>query len=227
MAIPLDAPAGDGHAGDAAGDLRRTPFWFMRHGETNWNRDGLIQGSTDVPLNAAGRAQAVAAGQVLTGRGITAVWSSPMQRARDTASVVAAALGLEVVVEDGLREAGFGTQEGQVMGDWFTEWAAGRVNPDGGESFADLRTRAVAAMGVVLAGGGLPLVVAHGGFFRAVRQAMGFSAAVRTPNGVPVLCEPVPGALTLRAPVLGEPVFGGSQHGAGWTITPAGDAPAR
>ena len=60
-------------------------------------------------------------------------------------------------------------------------------------------------MNMVLAGGGLPFVVAHGGFFRAVRQAMGFSAAVRTPNGVPVLCAPEGGA---------------------WTITPAGDLPA-
>ncbi len=208
--------------------MQRTPFWFMRHGETDWNRDGLIQGSTDVPLNAAGRAQAAAAAQVLTGRGITAIWSSPLQRARETASVLAGALGLAVRVEPGLREAAFGTQEGQVMGEWFTEWAAGRTGPEGGESFADLRTRAVAAMNLVLAGGGLPLVVAHGGFFRAVRQAMGFSAAVRTPNGEPVLCAPVLRAAVRHAPMPGGPAPGGplpdDRGDTGWTITPAGDA---
>ena len=103
----------------------------MRHGETDWNRDGLIQGSTDVPLNAAGRAQARDAARVLAGRGITAIWSSPLQRARETAATVAGALGLEVTVEPGLREAGFGTHEGQVMGEWFTEWAAGEADPAG------------------------------------------------------------------------------------------------
>jgi probable phosphoglycerate mutase len=184
--------------------LTRAPFWFMRHGETDWNRDGLIQGSTDIPLNAAGWAQAEAACALLAGRGITALWASPLQRARDTAGVLSKALGLPVRVAPGLREAGFGVQEGQVMGDWFTAWSAGEVSPEGGESFADLRVRAVAAMNTVLAEGGLPLVVAHGGFFRAVRQAMGLSAAVRTANGVPVLCAPGDGAWTLTLAADGQ-----------------------
>ena len=176
------------------------PFWFMRHGETDWNRDGLIQGSTDIPLNETGWAQARAAAGVLTGRGITSVWCSPLQRARDSAGGVAAALGLPVVVEPGLREASFGKHEGEVMGAWFAAWAEGVTVPEGGESFADLGVRAVAAMNAVLAGGGLPFIVAHGGFFRAVRGAMGFATTIRTANGAPVLCAP------------GED---------GWTITPA------
>jgi probable phosphoglycerate mutase len=181
-------------------ELHRVPFWFMRHGETNWNRDGLIQGSTDIPLNEAGWAQARAAGSVLAGRGITAIWCSPLERARDTAGVLAEALGLPLTQQDDLREAAFGVEEGQVMGDWFTHWSAGEVSPEGGESFADLRVRAVAAMNRVLGQGGLPLVVAHGGFFRAVRAAMGLSAAVRTANGAPVFCECGPDGWRLVAP---------------------------
>jgi probable phosphoglycerate mutase len=173
-------------------ELTEAPFWYIRHGETNWNRDGLIQGSTDVPLNETGWAQARAAGAVLADRGITAVWCSPLQRARNTAEVLAEALGLPLHVSQSLREAAFGVEEGQVMGDWFTRWSAGEVSPEGGEAFADLRVRAVAAVNAVLAEGGLPLVVAHGGFFRAIRAAMGMSAAVRTANGVPVLCQPGP-----------------------------------
>jgi broad specificity phosphatase PhoE len=184
--------------------LSQAPFWFMRHGETDWNRDGLIQGSADIPLNAAGRAQAEAACGKLAGRGITAVWSSPLQRARATAEIVAASLGLSVVVEPGLREASFGVHEGEVIGDWFTAWAAENAVPEGGESFAALGVRAVAAMNVVLAGGGLPFVVAHGGFFRAVRGVMGFATTVRTANGVPVLC---------------------AADAKGWSITPAEDVP--
>ncbi len=200
----LNDDGGFGGDGTSPPILKSVSFWFMRHGETDWNRDGLIQGSTDVPLNETGRAQAQQAARVLAGRGITAIWSSPLQRARATAGILAAALGLAVHVEPGLREAGFGSHEGQVMGEWFAAWAAGEAAPDGGESFAALSVRAIAAMDVVLAGGGLPFVVAHGGFFRAVRQAMGFSSAVRTPNGVPVLCAP---------------------DGEAWTITPASEMP--
>jgi len=178
--------------------LTQARFWYMRHGETDWNRDGLIQGSTDVPLNETGWAQARTACAVLADRGITKVWCSPLQRARNTAEVVAAALGVPLEVSAELREAAFGVEEGQVMGDWFTLWSAGEVSPEGGESFAALRVRAVAAVNAVLAEGGLPLVVAHGGFFRAIRAAMGMSAAVRTANGVPVLCLPEGGGWSLK-----------------------------
>jgi probable phosphoglycerate mutase len=172
--------------------LTEAPFWYIRHGETDWNRDGLIQGNTDVPLNETGWAQARAACQTLANRGITKLWCSPLQRARNTAEVIANALAVPLEVSAALREASFGAEEGKPMGDWFTHWSAGEVSPEGGEAFADLRVRAVTAVNAVLAQGGLPLVVAHGGFFRAIRAAMGLSAAVRTANGVPVLCQPGP-----------------------------------
>lgn len=184
--------------------LTRKQFWFMRHGETDWNRDSLIQGSTDVPLNENGWAQARDAAGLLQGRGIARISCSPLQRARNTAQVIADALQVPLSVSPELREAGFGVQEGQVMGDWFTHWSAGEISPEGGESFADLRVRAEAAVNAVVAGDGLALIIAHGGFFRAVRASMGMSAAVRTANGVPVLCTP------------------GAD---GWTLTPAADLP--
>ena len=140
------------------------PFWFMRHGETDWNRDGLIQGSTDIALNEAGWAQARAAAGVLAGRGITSVWCSPLQRARDSAGVVAEALGLPLTVEPGLREASFGKHEGEVMGAWFTAWAEGlRRCPRAARAFADLTTRAVAAMN---AGAGGRRAAVRGGAWR-------------------------------------------------------------
>jgi probable phosphoglycerate mutase len=91
-------------------------------------------------------------------------------------------------------------QEGQSMGDWFTHWSSGETSPQGGESFAELRLRAVAATNAVLATGGLPLLVAHGGFFRAVRAAMGMSPSVRTANGAPVLCRALPDGWRLVTP---------------------------
>jgi probable phosphoglycerate mutase len=150
-----------------------------------------------VPLNATGIAQAHEAAALLHGRGIARIVCSPLERARHTADIAAAALGVPVEVNADLREAGFGEHEGEVMGEWFAAWAAGAVAPAHGESFEQVRRRVVAALNAVLADPRLSLVVAHGGMFRTVRAAMGFSATVRTPNGIPIYCAPENGAWTM------------------------------
>ena len=170
--------------------LLRRPFWYLRHGETDWNRANRTQGSTDIPLNETGVAQAHAAASLLADRGIQLIVCSPLQRAVDTANIVAARLALPVEVHEDLREANFGAHEGEVMGDWFAAWVAGEVTPERGESFEDVGKRAVAALNQVLCNESLPLIVGHGGFFRTVRAAMGLTALVRTANGVPAFCAP-------------------------------------
>ena len=178
-------------------------FWYLRHGETDWNARGLSQGSIDVPLNEVGLAQARTAAEVLRTRGIRSIVASPLSRAHDTALVAAAMIGQPVEVEDGLREVSFGAHEGQPMAGWFDDWVAGRMTPEGAETFADLRARAVAAVNLCLARPAPVLVVAHGALFRALRQEMGLAVNVRLANGIPLFCEP------------------GRQPGAPWTLTPA------
>jgi probable phosphoglycerate mutase len=165
-------------------------FWFLRHGETDWNAQGLSQGNVDIPLNPTGIAQARAAAQRLRHRGIASIVASPLSRARDTAEMVADVLGLPVALDDGLREVRFGVQEGQPMSDWFASWVAGDFTPDGAESFTALRARAVHAVNRALALPPVVLVVAHGALFRALRNAMGIEPLARTPNAVPIWCEP-------------------------------------
>ena len=60
--------------------LPRTAFWYLRHGETDYNANGLSQGAIDIPLNATGRAQAKAAAPILANRGIVTMICSPMLR---------------------------------------------------------------------------------------------------------------------------------------------------
>lgn len=181
--------------------LNHVPFWFLRHGETDWNAQGLSQGNVDVPLNPTGHVQARSAAERLRDRGITTIVSSPLSRARVTAEIVGDALGLPVRIDDGLREVRFGVQEGQPMSDWFPDWIAGRFTPEGAESFAALRRRAVTTINLATA---LPpdiLVVAHGALFRALRTAMAIEPLLRTPNAVPIWCDPPSakdGAWTLR-----------------------------
>ncbi len=168
-------------------------FWFLRHGETDWNAKDLSQGSVDVPLNETGLAQARAAAARLAGRGIATIVSSPLGRARVTAEIAGAALGLPVAFDEGLREVAFGVQEGQPMGDWYDSWIAGRFTPEGAEDFAVLRARAIAAVNRALALPAPVLVVAHGALFRALRSAMGLPPNIRTPNAVPLWCRPPAG----------------------------------
>ena len=83
---------------------------------------------------------------MLRNRGIKAIITSPLSRAKVTADIAAAQLGLPVQVDDGLREVAFGIKEGQPMGEWFQPWVDGLLTPEGAESFAALTTRAVAAV---------------------------------------------------------------------------------
>jgi probable phosphoglycerate mutase len=171
---------------------RLTPiaFWFLRHGETDWNARGLSQGNVDIPLNETGLAQAQSAASLLRNRGITSIISSPLSRAKDTADFIAQELGLCVNIDEGLREVSFGVQEGKPMSEWFSSWVEGELTPAGAESFAELTTRAVAAINRCTDQPPVVLIVAHGALFRATRAAMGHEPNVRTRNAVPIWCEP-------------------------------------
>ena len=111
--------------------LAPVPFWFLRHGETDWNAQGISQGNVDIPLNATGIAQARAAAEKLRNRGIATIVASPLSRARVTAEFVGEALGLPVALDADLREVAFGVQEGQAMSGWFADWVSGAFTPRG------------------------------------------------------------------------------------------------
>ncbi len=166
-------------------------FWFLRHGQTDWNAQNLAQGNVDIALNDTGLAQARDAAALLRDRGIASIVASPLGRARVTAEIVAGTLGLTVQIDEALREVAFGTMEGQPMAaEWFTDWIEGRNTPAGAESFVDLQIRAAAAVNRCLEHAPLVLVVAHGALFRALRGLMGLPPNVRLANAVPLLCEP-------------------------------------
>ena len=181
--------------------LEPLSFWFLRHGGTDWNAQGISQGNIDIPLNAVGVAQARAAAEKLRYRGIATIVASPLSRARVTAEFVGEALGLPVALDPDLREVSFGVQEGQAMSGWFADWVNGAFTPEGAETFAALRHRAVAAANRAIGQPPSVLVVAHGALFRSLRATMGIEPNMRTQNAVPIFCEPPasgPGAWTLR-----------------------------
>ena len=170
--------------------LNPVPFWFLRHGETDWNAEGRSQGRTDIPLNTVGLTQARRAAMALVDRGIVTIVASPLTRALKTAEIVAEALELPVSTDHDLQEVAFGEEEGKPMGDWYDDWIAGSYTPAGAETFQGLHDRAVAAINRATAPPGPVLVVAHGALFRALRLALGHEPNVRTPNALPILCAP-------------------------------------
>ncbi|MGW6355346.1 bifunctional RNase H/acid phosphatase [Streptomyces sp. NPDC055092] len=131
-------------------------FVLLRHGETALTPEKRFSGSggADPELSAAGRAQAERVAAALAARGtVQAIVSSPLKRCQETARTVAARLGLDVHIEEGLRETDFGAWEGLTFGevrerfpDDMNAWlASSKAEPTGGgESFAAVARRVAA-----------------------------------------------------------------------------------
>ena len=130
-------------------------LFLFRHGETDWNREGRLQGHIDTPLNATGLAQAHALGESLRPHRLDAVLSSDLSRALTTAQIVATAIGVPLFIEAGLRETNVGAAEGVLwaeaktrFGEGLTErwYSDGDVAFPGGETGIATRTRGLAAL---------------------------------------------------------------------------------
>src|SRR5204862_7367541 len=89
-----------------------TTLLLVRHGETDWNAEGRLQGHTDRPLSDYGRRQARELAGDLENEGLVAIYSSDLARARETAEIVGERLGLPVALDPDLREKDWGTWEG-------------------------------------------------------------------------------------------------------------------
>ena len=155
---------------------------LIRHAQSTWNAAGKWQGWADPPLSREGEADAAAAAARLAGNGLTRAVSSDLVRAKQTAGILARALGLgEVSVDPGLRERNVGEWSGLtrtvIEERWpgqLAAWRAGELErPPGGETQAELDSRVMDALARVADGGGVPLVVTHGGVIHSVERQLG------------------------------------------------------
>lgn len=157
--------------------------YLLRHGETSWNHEKKIQGSTEwVDLTDRGIDLAIRTRDGMLAEGVTfdKVFSSPLRRALHTARIVGEGMGQRIEVDDRLREMSFGRYEGTLMEDG--RFADSNIRacfkdppmfvPDGGESFNDLLARARSFVEEVILpleddGIGRVLVVSHGAIMRS------------------------------------------------------------
>lgn len=161
---------------------RTTLLIALRHGETAWNAEQRIQGQLDTPLNETGRWQAERLGQALADADVQAIYSSDLQRARDTAAPLAQRMGLPVQTDPALRERHFGQWQGSRYPELEQQYpeqtlAWRRRDPDfgppGGETLAAFHERALAAYTRLAQAhaGQTVAVFAHGGLLDSLYRA--------------------------------------------------------
>jgi broad specificity phosphatase PhoE len=163
-------------------------IYYIRHGETEWNAEGRLQGAQDIPLNELGRKQAVQAGRilgrVLTGRAESPLnfVASPLSRARSTMELVMDALRMpsgRYAIDHRLREIGYGHWEGATLveaeashPELYVQRQAEKwtVPPPGGESYVEVQARVTDWYRELTSD---TVAVAHGGTGRALMVALG------------------------------------------------------
>jgi probable phosphoglycerate mutase len=165
---------------------------LVRHGETEWNGAGRLQGRMDIALSAAGRSQIGELVPVLAAFAPPVVVTSSLRRTRESAG----ALGLRIARQDPrLDEAHLGGWEGEYSArlqrgdpEAYRAWRCGELRPPGGESFGELTERVVAGVAEAVreaaaAGHGSVLLLTHGGPIRALLQhAVGLDPARAVPS---------------------------------------------
>ncbi|MCR5876715.1 histidine phosphatase family protein [Phenylobacterium sp. J426] len=168
-------------------------YFFLRHGESDWNVVRRCIGTLDRPLTAQGRAQAVAAGEACRALPFRIIFHSPLRRAAETAQAIAAATGRPTVARADLVEANLGVKQAPARTIRLTAFSTpgwrGAVIAEA-ETFQQLQHRALAAVQSCLkiAAGAPPLLVGHSAFFRALCVAeglMAFSPVHAAPYGMP------------------------------------------
>jgi broad specificity phosphatase PhoE len=178
-------------------------IWFIRHGESLWNAEGRWQGQADPPLSARGRAQALALAETLGELARTpgaVLATSDLARARETAEILGAALGIRPVLDARFRELDVGCWSGHTPEEVGRRWPEDLARfrggdlafaPGGGESRLALRARVGAALADLVArGAGAVALVSHLGVVRAFRPG-----TVLAPGAwlrLPSLAEPEP-----------------------------------
>lgn len=152
--------------------MARMKIYLIRHGQTDWNAEGKIQGSTDIALNEAGRRQAACLAKGMERRPVAQIFSSPLKRALETAQAIGRCQKVTVETVEELKEVNFGVWEGLTMKEienrypkenrqWLENPTS--ITPAKGETKDELKKRSAQAVRQILAHGkGDIAVVVHG-----------------------------------------------------------------
>ena len=176
--------------------LHPRQFYYVRHGQTDWNLIRKLQGSSDVALNQTGLEQAQEARDKLAEVSIGAIFCSPLMRARKTADIINEALDCPIIELEGLREWHFGSSEGSEYFPWLRELFNGNTSnvPEDVEPMNEFLERSAAginyALRHALSQENPALIVAHGGTYMCANKSLPQSQQMSLQNCQPVRHDP-------------------------------------
>lgn len=164
------------------------PFYFIRHGETEWNRHNTIMGSMDILLNKLGLKQAREAARILRNESFDVIISSPRTRAQQTAEIIAKKLHKPIVFEERLTERVWGKAEGKTF-DPTKALCDDTYTPLGAEIFSAFQERVIKTISSAIIRVKRPLIISHGGVFKALAHHCG-DETLSSPNCMPFFFKP-------------------------------------
>jgi broad specificity phosphatase PhoE len=180
LSFPVQAQTRCASLRDVSTPDTKQRLWFVRHGESTWNASGFVQGQANGPvLTRKGRAEAASVARRLAGTAITAIYTSDLQRALETAEIIGGALRIVPHSDPALRERNFGQAQGRphsqlpsaASGIEIDRVVDADARPVGGESLAELYERVAAFIDESerRVPEGDVLVVTHGGVIRVAQ----------------------------------------------------------
>lgn len=171
--------------------------WLLRHGQTDWNLEGRLQGRSDIALNDTGIAGARQAAATMAGWRFARILSSPLGRAMQTAQIVAEPHGIAVESDPRLIERDFGGLEGLLHPEILARdgmpenFVFAETLPEGGESWSQLKTRMHAVYRDLQPAQGAVLIVSHLAALTALTEALD-RAPPQLPNSTPIMLRALP-----------------------------------
>jgi broad specificity phosphatase PhoE len=167
------------------------PFYFIRHGKTEWNHKNMIQGHIDISLNEQGVEQARMAASLLANQGITQIVASPLLRAHKTAELINEMLQVPLHVHEGLKERFLGTLEGTIKTEAALTCIATNYTQmaEGAEDVEVFKKRISDTLYEILDPDHTTLIVAHGGVYWALMHILGHGHQ-KSKNTIPYFFDP-------------------------------------
>lgn len=154
--------------------LPKIPFYFIRHGETAWNKNGIIMGQKDIPLNEIGIQQAHEVVKYLCREPIQHIFSSPLMRSHQTATIIDDVLKVGVTIIDDLMECSWGIYEGKpIQNALLDKWFKGEIGEEV-EPITTFSSRVYRGIQKCLSYPEPVLIVSHGGCYAVLQTWFGF-----------------------------------------------------
>lgn len=163
-------------------EIPAQPFYFIRHGETDWNLKKMVMGSTDIDLNQTGIDQATEAAYIIQNIELSKIYSSPLKRAYKTSEIISSICGLDIEVMPELKERHWGVAQGKNNDNTLSPLTNDNL-PQDAEDFINFENRIVQTLQKMLNSiDKYPLIVSHGGVFKVLAKILANRTDIQSPN---------------------------------------------